>query len=297
MKNIIQDTGLLTKNTVRMKNPNHVNEILNNLIIGGIQRLQVVSDFDRTITKQHENGIPHLSSFAIFGRCPSGTEQFLATAQELRKKYYPIEIDPTMSLEEKIPHMEMWWKKSEEAIKGLSISSKEIGEVCLQCKPSLRDGTKELFDDLAMENVPILVFSAGCGDVVATILQQGGVYLPNVKVVSNFLNYDSSGVIQGFKDKIIHVLNKNEYAIKNTEFYNLVQDRENVIVMGDSLGDAEMAKGMDNLKTVLKIGFLYDRIEESLPSYLDTFDIVLIDDQTMEVPKAIFDSVKNSHCE
>jgi len=96
----------------------------------------------------------------------------------------------------------------------------------------------------------------------------------------------------GFQDKIIHVFNKNEYALKNTDFYDVVADRDNAMVLGDSLGDADMAQGMEHCQNVLKIGFLYDHVEHALPQYMDTFDIVLVDDQTMDVPKAIFDYIR-----
>lgn len=36
-----------------------------------------------------------------------------------------------------------------------------------------------------------------------------------------------------------------------------MSSRQNVILMGDSLGDAEMADGVPNTDAVLKIGFLY----------------------------------------
>lgn len=64
----------------------------------------------------------------------------------------------------------------------------------------------------------------------------------------------------GFKDRLIHCYNKNEFAIKGTEFYNKILNRSNVILMGDSIGDAGMTEGMDHLENVLKIGFLYERV-------------------------------------
>lgn len=64
----------------------------------------------------------------------------------------------------------------------------------------------------------------------------------------------------GFKDKIIHVFNKNEYALKNTDFFPTVANRVNAIVMGDSLGDANMIQGMEHCQNVLKIGFLYEHV-------------------------------------
>ncbi|OAD58149.1 Cytosolic 5'-nucleotidase 3 [Eufriesea mexicana] len=54
--------------------------------------------------------------------------------------------------------------------------------------------------------------------------------------------------------------------------------------MGDTIGDASMADGIENTRAVLKIGFLYENVENSLFSYMEEFDIVLVDDQTMQVP-------------
>lgn len=296
MGSIIQEIPVLARDNVHIKNEEKLKEIMVNMCKSGVKRLQVVSDFDKTITKQHENGVPHMSSFAIFSSIPTAAQniEYQSTVKALRKKYYPIEMDPHLTVEEKIKHMEDWWILSEKALNGLKISQAELEQACLASKPSLREGSQEFFKDLSDANVPVLVFSAGCGDVVLAILQQSGVYSSNMKVISNFLNYNDEGVITGFKDKIIHVFNKNEYALKNTDFYDIVANRDNAIVLGDSLGDAQMTKGMDHCQNVLRIGFLYDDIEENLPQYKDTFDIVLVDDQTMEVPKEIFNYIKKA---
>ncbi|CAH2009175.1 unnamed protein product [Acanthoscelides obtectus] len=294
MKDYAKEIEELTKSHVYMKNPGRVNEIINNIVNGGTTKLQMLFDFDKTITKQHENGKVHLSSFGMFENCPSLTDDFKNTCDAMTKKYRKIEIDPTIEMSEKRKNMEEWWRLSEEALKGLSVSPKEIEEVCVQLAPSLRDGTYELFSDLHMSDVPTLVFSAGLGDCVIAVLKHFNIKLPNLEVISNFLKYDEDGTILGFKDKLIHIYNKNEYAIKGTPFFNKIANRENVILLGDSLGDASMAEGMEHLKNILKIGFLYERSDEALPAYIDTFDIVLLDDQTMDIPRAIFDRIKSN---
>lgn len=102
---------------------------------------------------------------------------------------------------------------------------------------------------------------------------------------------------------MITIFNKNEYALRGSDYYDTIKDRDNIIVMGDSLGDAQMADGISHSNHVLKIGFLYEhvinisilftftknifQIEDNLPTYMDTFDIVLEDDQTMDIIRAL----------
>lgn len=37
--------------------------------------------------------------------------QFLKDLEALYKTYYPIEIDPKLTYDEKVPHMKTWWTK------------------------------------------------------------------------------------------------------------------------------------------------------------------------------------------
>lgn len=151
-----------------------------------------------------------------------------------------------------------------------------------------RDETDEVFHKLHSEKIPLIVLSAGIGDVVQLILAHENLLTDNVSVVSNFLKVsedeDGLSTILGFKDeKLIHVFNKNENAYIDTHknvrvttiiyltsnkiifivklnFLCCCQDthlsgRFNVILLGDSLGDANMDGGIP-YNTVLRIGFL-----------------------------------------
>lgn len=55
-----------------------------------------------------------------------------------------------------------------------------------------RDGYEQFFDRLQKYNVPVFIFSAGLGDVLEEIIHQAGVYHSNIKVVSNFMDFDDN---------------------------------------------------------------------------------------------------------
>lgn len=150
----------------------------------------------------------------------------------------------------------------------------------------LRDGYEQFFDRLHKHSVPVFIFSAGLGDVLEEIIRQAGVYHPNVKVVSNFMDFDdnvsprplpfgerrrtrrltfdllpdSQGVIRGFKGELIHVYNKHDGALRNTEYFKQLKEYSNIILMGDSLGDLSMADGAPSVENILRIGFLNDKV-------------------------------------
>merc|ERR1712126_614323 len=155
----------------------------------------------------------------------------------------------------------------------------------------LREGTQTLMKHFSDQKVPVLVLSAGLGDMVVEILVGLEAMQPNMHVVSNFLKYDKEGNILGMKnqlDEIIHVYNKNDKSLNRLgssgDFVASVASRRNVILVGDSLGDCNMADGVHDPAAILKIGFLNHSVDTDagkvrLEKYLDAFDIVLVQDR------------------
>lgn len=79
-------------------------------------------------------------------------------------------------------------------------------------------------------------------------------------MVSNFLLYEN-GLLNGFDiANMIHSFNKNETVLQGTDYYEAVHDRTSIILMGDSLGDANMTNGSPASSNILKIGFLYEHV-------------------------------------
>lgn len=291
----INDIPALNQSHCKIRNPLVVERIINEFINGGSERMQFVSDFDYTITKQRtDDNIPVLSSFGIFNACKSLPANFKAETDKLFHKYRPIEIDPHMPIEEKVQYMIEWWTQSAKLASGFAFDQTEIDHVASKFKSALRDRTHELFDELLRLQIPVLVFSAGLGNSVVSVLQQANIMHPNVKVVSNFLQY-RDGLLDGFQQPMIHTFNKNETVLNGSEYYELVHTRDHIIVMGDSIGDAQMANGVPSSSHILKIGFLFDHVEANMEKYMNTFDIVLVDDQTMDVPRALLALIENRH--
>ncbi len=153
----------------------------------------------------------------------------------------------------------------------------------------ISDGTKELVDLMEKHSVPMLVFSAGLGDIIDMSLQAHNLMRSNMKVISNYMEFDESDRLVRFSPQLIHMFNKNESALRNSSYFQELSHRHNVILMGDSMGDLRMAHGVEPPSTVLNIGFLNDKIDERLSAFKEKFDIVLTDDQTLEVPRAIIE--------
>jgi len=213
------------------------------------------------------------------------SEHFKTTTKTLFDKYRPIELDANMSVAEKIPHMINWNMSAmaemiechidKPLIKTLVEESRAFlsNNIWLFIVSSIialhkileligivfifrRDNAKEMLETLHKAHIPVLIFSAGIGDVLEEILHQNDIYYPNIKIVSNYMNYNKNGALQGFKEPIIHIFNKNESVLGEDSYFLDLAHRGNAILMGDSDGDADMASGMHEPGAILKIGFL-----------------------------------------
>uniref|UniRef100_A0A3Q3X8M1 5'-nucleotidase n=1 Tax=Mola mola TaxID=94237 RepID=A0A3Q3X8M1_MOLML len=267
----------LSKSSVLMRDPQGVQEILQSMVKAGSNTVQVISDFDMTLTRFAHNG----------KRCPTSYSKFSHKKPELLNKYYPIEINASLSVEEKLPLMVEWWTKAHELLLQQEIRKDLLAVVVKESEAMLRDGYKLFFDHLQEHSIPLLILSAGIGDILEEVIRQAGVFHPNIKVLSNFMDFDESGVFRAFKGELIHIYNKREGAMHNTEYFQELRTRPNVLLLGDCLGDLTMADGVQDMENILKIGFLNDKVEERMQFHLDSYDIVLVKDETMEVPNAV----------
>lgn len=72
------------------------------------------------------------------------------------------------------------------------------------------------------------------------------------------------GVLRAFKGELIHIYNKREGALLNTQHFQELHSRSNVLLLGDSLGDLNMADGVTDMQNILKIGYLNDKVKTTV---------------------------------
>ncbi|KNA09705.1 hypothetical protein SOVF_150410 [Spinacia oleracea] len=258
----------------------------------GPSKLQVIADFDATLTKYNINGQRGQTSHALLQQ---GNPEYDLKRQKLYDNYHPLEICPAIPVEEKTKLMEEWWEKTHALLVEGGLTFNDIRKSVANARMAFRDGVIELFQILEKKNVPLLIFSAGLADIIEEVLRQK-IQRPfkNIEIVSNRMVFDNQGNLSSFKGKTIHVLNKNEHALDmvaplHDEMgvvdepvidYVAMKRRTNVLLLGDHIGDLGMSDGL-SYETRISVGFLNDKINESLESYSKAFDVVLLNDAPM----------------
>lgn len=245
----------------------------------GKQNLQIVCDFDRTITQCFSLGRKAPSLIGILREDGYLSPKYAKKAHALFNHYHPIEINSKLDLVYKKKMMQEWWRKHFQLLIEEGLSKDDIYQAMTKSSLQLRAKGKEFFYKLNDYKVPLVIFSAsGLGELsIEMFLKKRALLLDNVYIVANSFYFNKKGILQGVKEPIIHVFNKNETALKHYPFYNTIKARQNVIVIGDSLGDAKMHKGLKNSQ-VLKIGFLNENEKESMPAYQKAFDLLILGD-------------------
>ena len=107
--------------------------------------------------------------------------------------------------------------------------------------------------------------------------------------------FDDNGVLVGFEGECINSTNKN---MAHRSYVNRQRTRDNIILIGDNLGDIRMSDGVA-YQNQIAIGLLNDkwvsvdrlipRVQERMDAYKSTFDVVICNDSDL---KFVYDIVK-----
>lgn len=252
-------------------------ETKQDILNAGVENFHVLADFDRTLTKAFYKGKE--KSPSIISQLRDGrylTEDYAPRAHALFDEYHPIEINPNISLEEKKEKMHEWWTKHFELLIECGLDKdtikKAVENMIKEETLVFRKGVERFLDFLKDNNIPLIIMSSSVGDMIIEFLKQKEFYYDNIHVIANLLEFDEIGNATGIK-KIIHVFNKSEIEVKIPE----IQDRKNVLLLGDSLGDIGMVEGFDT-DNLVAMGFLNENVEENLEKFKEFYDVILLED-------------------
>ncbi len=208
-------------------------------------------------------------------------EEYTKKAYALYDQYNPIEIDPTIPQEIKNEKMVEWWTTHIKIQAEYGLSKQVLDDVVQNSTFKLRDKIKDFFEILNKNKIPILLFSAGAGYFIRGYLKKNNLEYNNISIISNEYDFNVDGKVLGYKSKVIHTFNKGEIAVKDDPVYSKILHKENIILLGDSLGDLDMSKGLEH-KVKITIGFYNEKDEKHLELYKDKFDIVITGDGPMD---------------
>jgi 5'-nucleotidase len=155
------------------------------------------------------------------------------------------------------------------------LTRKNIQEAVENGNIRLRGGVKEFFQNAEAKNIPVLVLSAGLGDVIKEILKKEKINDKNILLISNFFEFDELGVAVGYKLPLIHTFNKNETVLPQ-EILEKFSGRTHVVLAGDSVGDLGMAEGLQ-VEKLFSFGFPNSTGDEKV--FSEKFDIVIPSDE------------------
>lgn len=137
----------------------------------GAQRLQIISDFDRTLT-----AFASASSHGVLEHSPVLPAEYRALTKALFEKYYPLETSLSLSIADKTALMVEWWSQAHALLQQYELKQRHVLDSVAAGIASrviyLRDGAAEVFRVARERHIPLSILSAGLGNVISAFLQQ-----------------------------------------------------------------------------------------------------------------------------
>lgn len=262
------------------------------LVRGTLSKLQVIADFDRTLTTNFYQGRKSLSLLGALRASNFLGLDYQRRSQALFDYYSPFENDQTLSSTARKSLMAEWWQKQFQLLIDSGLNRDHINQVIDSRLANLRPRAPEFVRLLAEHQVPLVIFSAsGLGEsALRYFLEKENLWSDNISLIANDFIWDENGKALAVRTPIIHSGNKDEAMLVDFGCFERVKNRNNVLLLGDSLGDAGMAAGF-SYQALLKIGFLNDRIQESLPAYRSLYDALVLNDGDFSLPLEILQEI------
>ena len=214
----------------------------------------ILMDFDRTITTSRSFG-----SWAVLENTDFINPNF--TIDFNTKSYY----------------MNEWYYKNMDLFYKYNLTHDILMNCVKNSSMEFRLGFKEFIKILHDYNIPIIIISAGIGNVITEFMSLNNCLFDNIYIISNFIKFKDNKMIK-FEDSIIHSLNKNMNSLPQ-ELIDVLYTKKYSMLFGDLIEDIYMLP-QKYLNSCLSFGFLEQNVEKNLDVYTSSFDIVLINNSS-----------------
>ncbi|KRX05350.1 HAD-like domain [Pseudocohnilembus persalinus] len=253
---------------------NNLLQKLKNMKKDGIDHLQIVSDFDQTVTPFHHNQKMSPSTLGAVRICEDTPEFLKKELEKNFKYYYPIEQDPTIETEHKVKYMQEWNEKVGEAFKKSGIT----GEIFQKCADKANFAVRHLFKEFfilcSQVNLPFFYVSGGINAFVHTILDQ----ITDINQYDNLFLNSQKAIFDKHQNQLIdmhmEVCTSSKHEILNKEIYDF---KKNTILLGDSQHDILMGGNIE-AENQISILFLNEKLADNIKDFqLEGWDIIIRD--------------------
>lgn len=216
----------------------------------------IASDFDNTITLKKDK-----TAMTTF------EEVLPKEYKQMRQRIYKEETLKKLKPSEVLPYYDKIWDEKFQTFEKYNITKELITKLTKEV--TIKDGFNQLINYLNTKNIPFIINSAGLGDFIKIKLENEKLLLPNIKIISNFLNDNKEYVTR---------YNKSE----NKEYQKLVKNADILIIIGDTLSDLTLIpKNYPN--KVIKIAFPRLDYED----YKNNFDYIIEEESFKKVLEII----------
>lgn len=218
-----------------LSSPARVADKLHRFKTAGAHSIHYLFDFDRTLTTSRYTGKDVTTWHILHGLLPEDGKR---VSQATRNKYMALEAAGLLSKKD-MPK----WSAAELALHSTHGTSMKAVEQAAR-NIHLRQGTRQLFDACVAADIPTVILSAGIRDVIDIIAQENHIH-PTI-IMSIKLVFSEDGRVIGWeRGSMIHNLNKREKG--NRELAKLRQTHPYTVLIGDTLEDARMVDGDENV--------------------------------------------------
>ena len=232
----------------------------------------VFMDYDKTITaNDSEDSWDASANKEIMG------ENIKRDLEKYYQEYGMIEFDYHINKDKREKYIVEWYDKCMDLYYQYGLTREKLKDSIDNSQLILRKGAKDFLFKLYENHVPVIILSAGIGNVIEQCLKKEECYYNNITIISNFIKFDKNGNMIKFSDNMIHSLNKNIDKLSDYRLKEKIEEKEYRVVIGDLVEDIYMM-GKYPERNYLKIGFLNKNVEENLEVYKRNFDIVLTEE-------------------